>query len=78
MSPRNDDEPRPEKQRKKNKVLLFHESGMTDAQRRKLRQDQRAVGATLKTDQGSMEELEAARETNNKVSCCCCCCCVSG
>jgi len=69
MSTRNDDEPRPEKQRKK-KVLLFHESGMTDAQRRKLRQDQRAVGATLKTDQGSMEELEAARETNNKVSYC--------
>ena len=53
---------------KKRKIKVFGESGVTEAQRRKLRQDLRGLNEELRTAAGgSLEELEGAREKNNQL-----------
>lgn len=48
---------------------VFDESGLTDAERRQIRQQQRALREELKAGQeGSLDALEAARDQNNEVS----------
>jgi len=53
---------------KKQKFKVFDQSGMTEADRRALRQQQRALREELKAgEHGSLEELSEARGQNNEV-----------
>ena len=80
MSPRSDEElesrkrpsPSPPRQRsKKKKIAVFEESGITDAERRQLRHDQRQIHDTIVDDQRAgeapMEFLEDTRNQNNEL-----------
>ena len=52
----------------KRKFKVFDESGLTDAQRRALRQEQRGLQAGLKAgEHGTLEDLQEAREKNNEL-----------
>ena len=81
MSPRNEsehnvdevvgdegEEEDPQQTRKQKKPKLFNESGLSDVQRRQIRQDQRTIQQSLRENEYSnFDEIEDVRDKNNHV-----------
>jgi hypothetical protein len=62
------EEPQGRTQRSSKKPRLFDESGLTDAERRVIRQSQRTLQQTLRDGEyDTFEELAEVRETNNRM-----------
>jgi hypothetical protein len=52
----------------KRKFAVFEDSGITDAERREIRQSQRTLQQTLRNGEaGTMDELEEMRQRNNEI-----------
>ena len=58
----------PQQARKQKKPKLFNESGLSDVQRRQIRQDQRTIQQSLRENEYSnFDEIEDVRDKNNHV-----------
>lgn len=65
VSPHDNDRRRKRSKKKRKVAALFNESGLTDAERRGLRMQQRIIATNLRENCKEMEEIEDQRSKNN-------------
>jgi hypothetical protein len=63
-----DEEPQERTRRPRKQAKLFADSNLTDAERREIRLEQRAIQQTIRDGAcATVEDLETAREANNEI-----------
>jgi hypothetical protein len=63
-----DEEPQERTRRPRKQVKLFADSNLTDAERREIRLEQRAISQTIRDGAcATVEDLYSAREANNEI-----------